>query len=939
MSAIKQGFSKIRHSLKDHSPHHVHKLREKTSSNSSRDEVVVNGTDDVELAQTKNQRKKLEKQKEHDEKRRSNEHHEEELRRKRKEEDERVMREESQEIRARYGVLTVNQSRTWNHEERHSLSHLASKHTFGDKIVLRARVSHIRKLSAKLMFIVLREQEWSIQGVLQEHNGIISEHFVRWAEHLDTESIVLVKGSLKEPRGEVMGATIHNMEINILELHVISQLTEPLPFSVYEADITQGEIERGAPRRKNLPDRTRLSNRVIDLRTSASLAVFRINSGICNIFRSYLDSLGFIEIHTPKLQGGATESGSSVFQLDYFGRPAFLAQSPQLAKQMCISADFERVYEIGPVFRAENSNTHRHLTEYTGLDLEMAFEEHYHETLTIIDSMLKQTWKGIYERFGHEIEVIKRQFPHEDLVWLEETPRIPFKKGIQLLRDSGWTDEHGNPPSYDEDLSTRDEIRLGQLVKEKYHTDYYIIDKFPVSARPFYTMPDPDDPKTTNSYDFFLRGQEILSGGQRIHDAKMLEDQMATMKLQHEGMEEYLDGFRWGAPPHAGGGIGLERVIMLLLGLGDIRLASLFPRDPKSLTSKRPPTDQLRHPEASTLHPPWEADNVHGERDYQPLEKLIANYGDSSNTSYLEDRTQIWRCYDTGAAIGYVPIEGYAMILGNPLCEKIQYGTIISAFLKWIKKDTKMKPIWLLCGYEVEEVLGSKLAWRTLTCAAEQRKDLTVQQHFDHDVERKVRKAESEGVKVADLPAHEPVPKDIQSQCALRLKDWVANRKGTQVHLGEMEASKVFNDTEHRIYFYARDKQGTMCALIVLAQLSSEHGYQIKYSLDFPGAPSGTIEHITLHALKAAKTAGIKSVTFGGGAHDHLTPVHGLHGMHVKVLERAYHAIVSHVKLTSKSEFREKLGVEEDPIYVCYPKSGLGPQGAHAIMKFFGAEE
>lgn len=357
----------------------------------------------------------------------------------------------------------------------------------------------------------------------------------------------------------------------------MSHLTESLPFSVYEDDVPKEEtheadgineeMEGEKHRRHHITDRTRLSNRIVDLRTATSQAIFRVNSGICNIFRYYLDSQGFIEVHTPKLQGGATESGASVFQLDYFGRPAFLAQSPQLAKQMCISADFERVYEIGPVFRAENSNTHRHLTEYTGLDLEMAIDEHYHEALQLIDDMLKHIWKGIYRRFGRELEVIKRQFPHEDLIWLDETPRIPFSEGVRLLRDSGWTGDDGNPPSEYEDLSTRAEIRLGQLVKEKFHTDYYILDKFPVSARPFYTMPDPDNNKITNSFDIFLRGQEIISGGQRIHDAKMLENQMAEQGVKREGMEDYLEGFRWGGPPHAGCGIGLERLVMLFLNL------------------------------------------------------------------------------------------------------------------------------------------------------------------------------------------------------------------------------------------------------------------------------------------------------------------------------------------------------------------------------------
>ena len=159
---------------------------------------------------------------------------------------------------------------------------------------------------------------------------------------------------------------------------------------------------------------------------------------MCELFRSYLTEKGFVEIHSPKMQGSSTESGAAVFKVDYFRRPAFLAQSPQLAKQMAISADLGRVYEIGPVFRAENSNTHRHLTEYTGLDIEMAFQHHYHETMNLMIDLLKNIFKNVYEHCRPQIEVLKQSFPHDDLVWTEETPVIPFKEGIRMLKESGW---------------------------------------------------------------------------------------------------------------------------------------------------------------------------------------------------------------------------------------------------------------------------------------------------------------------------------------------------------------------------------------------------------------------------------------------------------------------------------------------------------------------
>jgi len=184
-----------------------------------------------------------------------------------------------------------------------------------------------------------------------------------------------------------------------------------------------------------------------------------MSSAVCNLFREYLNSQGFIEIHTPKLQGAATESGASVFKVQYFnGEPAgllwhtqltagtaFLAQSPQLAKQMCIAGDMERVYEIAPVFRAEDSNTHRHMTEFMGLDLEMAIDEHYHEVLDVLDNLFKHIFKGLKERFAHEIDVVSKQHPCEEFLFLEETLRLPFSEGIKLLQEAGATDSEGNP--------------------------------------------------------------------------------------------------------------------------------------------------------------------------------------------------------------------------------------------------------------------------------------------------------------------------------------------------------------------------------------------------------------------------------------------------------------------------------------------------------------
>lgn len=259
-------------------------------------------------------------------------------------------------------------------------------------------------------------------------------------------------------------------------------------------------------------------------------------------------------------------------------RPACLAQSPQFYKQMVAACGgFDRVFEIGPVFRAENSNTHRHLCEFTGLDFEMAIYEHYYEALDVMGEMFNFIFDGLNERFAHELMLISQQYPFEPLKYLRPPLRITFQEGITMLRESGVD------ASYDEDISTPHEKALGKLVAEKYNTDFYIMDKYPLSVRPFYTMPDPENPKLSNSYDLFIRGEEIVSGAQRVHDVDLLIQRAGEFNIPIHTIQSYIDAFKHGVQPHAGGGVGMERVVMLFLGLKNIRKTSMFPRDPVRL--------------------------------------------------------------------------------------------------------------------------------------------------------------------------------------------------------------------------------------------------------------------------------------------------------------------------------------------------------------------
>ncbi|KAH7880670.1 uncharacterized protein C8R40DRAFT_271871 [Lentinula edodes] len=477
-----------------------------------------------------------------------------------------------------YGTLPLHQSQSRPHRPRVDIASLPSRD--GETVLLRARIHNSRAQGSKMVFLNLRQRIESVQALMIVAPEKVSKQMLKWAAGLATESIVLVEGVVKKSPEIIKSATVGTVEVEVSKLFLISGVEARLPFTVEDADRTEAEIEASGDQFNRVLLDTRLNNRVIDLRSQTNQAIFKLQAALGDLFRQFLHSNGFIEIHSPKLQGAATESGASVFKVSYFKGGAFLAQSPQLAKQMAIAADFERVYEIGPVFRAEDSNTHRHLTEFMGLDLEMTIEEHYHEVMEMLDGLFISIFHGLREKYKKEIDVVNKQFPAEEFKWREGpdgTLKLSFREAVDLLVEDGVAREDLD------DINTENEKRLGRIVRAKYETDYYIIDKFPMELRPFYTMPDPNDPTLSNSYDFFMRGEEILSGAQRIHDPKLLEQQMRNKGIDPESMKGYLDGFRFGCSPHGGGGIGLERVLMLFLKLNNIRRASLFPRDPKRL--------------------------------------------------------------------------------------------------------------------------------------------------------------------------------------------------------------------------------------------------------------------------------------------------------------------------------------------------------------------
>uniref|UniRef100_A0AAY5EL64 Aspartate--tRNA ligase, cytoplasmic n=1 Tax=Electrophorus electricus TaxID=8005 RepID=A0AAY5EL64_ELEEL len=442
---------------------------------------------------------------------------------------------------------------------------------------VRARMHTIRA-KGKQCFLVLRQQQFNVQALVAVGDRA-SKQMVKFAANITKESIVDVEAVVQTVEQKIETCTQHDVELHVERIFVISQADARLPLQLEDAVRPDVGVEEEG--RATVNQDTRLDNRVIDLRTTTSQAIFRLQSGVCQLFRDTLLQKGFVEIQTPKIISAASEGGANVFTVSYFKTSAYLAQSPQLYKQMCICADFDKVFCIGPVFRAEDSNTHRHLTEFVGLDIEMAFNYHYHEVLDSITDTMVEIFKGLRDRFQTEIQTVCKQYHSEPFKFLEPTLRLEYQEGVAMLRAAGV--EMGD----EEDLSTPNEKLLGRLVKEKYDTDFYVLDKYPLEVRPFYTMPDPHNPKYSNSYDMFMRGEEILSGAQRVHDAQLLTERASHHGIgSHSNSSCYEDfySFRYGAPPHAGGGIGLERVTMLYLGLHNIRQTSMFPRDPKRLT-------------------------------------------------------------------------------------------------------------------------------------------------------------------------------------------------------------------------------------------------------------------------------------------------------------------------------------------------------------------
>ncbi len=374
-------------------------------------------------------------------------------------------------------------------------------------------------------------------------------------EKLTRQSTIWARGDLS-----ANPAVKRGMELIPTEMKVTSIAAEPLPLD------PSGKTEANFD--------TRFKWRVLDLREPRKRLIFKIMTDFEVFAREYFTEDGFIELHTPKLIGAPSESGAEVFALPYFGKEAFLAQSPQFYKQMAICAGFDKVFEVGPVFRANPSHTYRHDTEFTSLDVEIGHVSSIEELMAFEEKWLVHILGRLKERWG---TVLKEQFGTELIVPETPFPRITMKEAQDIVEKAGVAVDRSS------DLSSDGEKVLGAYVKEKLGQDFVFLTEFPISVRPFYHMRSSEDHKTTYSYDLLYKGLEITTGAQREHRYDVLVKQAEEKGMQVQNLEFYLNFFKYGAPMHAGYGFGLTRIMMQLLGFKNVREVTFLPRDPDTL--------------------------------------------------------------------------------------------------------------------------------------------------------------------------------------------------------------------------------------------------------------------------------------------------------------------------------------------------------------------
>jgi nondiscriminating aspartyl-tRNA synthetase len=420
----------------------------------------------------------------------------------------------------------------------------AAAENVGRRVRLQGWLHQFRELG-KINFLIIRDGWGTFQAIVDDPVALAALRAVQ------VESVIEVRGVVAAEAQAPGGAELRETEVTILE-----PVTEVPPIEVNKREL-KATIE------------TFLDHAAIGLRHPKRRAILRLASAAMAGFRAALNDQGFTEIQTPKILGSATEGGANVFAVDYFGQPAYLSQSPQLYKQIAVGF-FERVYEVGPAFRAEPHATTRHLAEYVSLDVELGFVEDHTTVMAVLTQVVAGMLCELERACSSELALLGARVPEVPA----HVPSIYFPEAQELLEARFGVACRGEP-----DLAPEHERLLGRWAQETYGSDFLFVTGYPTAKRAFYTHPNPADPRYSNSFDLLFRGLELVSGGQRLH---RYADYLAVMRergMAPEPFAEYLKVFRFGMPPHGGFAIGLERFLMQLLDLPNLRLAAMFPRD------------------------------------------------------------------------------------------------------------------------------------------------------------------------------------------------------------------------------------------------------------------------------------------------------------------------------------------------------------------------
>jgi len=421
----------------------------------------------------------------------------------------------------------------------------------GEEVLVKGWVN-VRRDQGKMIFLDFRDMTGIVQGVI-----LPGSEAMETGKQLRQEFVVAVKGKVnaRPERNVKEGILNGDIELEILNIEILAEAA-PMPF-----DMSLDGFNLDLP--------TELDNRALTLRHPKIQAVFKVQETVVDSFREYMKENMFFEFQAPSIAPATAEGGAEVFKINYFDKSAYLSQSPQLYKQIVMTA-FERCFSVNKVFRAEPSATTRHLTEIVSLDAEMAFIDSWEDVKDMAEGTIRHILEEIKKRNSHELETLKVELP----VMLEKTPTMSLREAHQKIFDTNGRDNRG-----DKDLSTQDEQEISEIIKNETGSDFVFVYGYPTRQKPFYVFPSETEPDYNEGVDLICRGRELLSGGRRINNFEQLTKHVEIWGLDPKTISMFLQAFKYGVPPEGGFAFGAERIVMQFLNLPNVRQAVIFPRD------------------------------------------------------------------------------------------------------------------------------------------------------------------------------------------------------------------------------------------------------------------------------------------------------------------------------------------------------------------------